>query len=55
MSTVSEPTYCHDYEGSCCWSCHEDRDDYGYPMIELDDGGEVCCSISRAIEASDEG
>jgi hypothetical protein len=34
----------------CCDSCHEDRDEYGYEMVTLDDA-EVCCAILRLLES----
>ena len=36
-------------EAHCCASCHEDKDEYGYPMICLDDWREVCCTTYHAL------
>lgn len=42
---------------TCCDSCHEDYDDYGYAMCEYYDMGEskdevwiVCCFVAKALE-----
>jgi len=42
------------FDGSCCLSCHEDMDDYDYPMLFVDFGkdreAEVCCAVHKAYE-----
>jgi hypothetical protein len=42
------------FNGSCCQSCHEDMDDYGYYGCSIDFGKdretECCCAISVAYD-----
>ena len=39
------------YDGSCCISCHEDADEWGYALcwLDLGDGreAEVCCAVAN--------
>ena len=38
---------------SCCISCHEDDDDWGYDMFEIEFQNEeyyVCCAGANAVE-----
>lgn len=41
----------------CCSSCHEDADDFGYPLgCSLDDGDSaVCCEVSTALDRIKDG
>jgi recombinational DNA repair protein (RecF pathway) len=35
----------------CCISCHEDADEWGFPLMEVAHQGkdyEVCCEVARA-------
>jgi hypothetical protein len=45
------------YDGSCCLSCHEDCDEYGYSMIGIrfskEREAEVCCAVSNAFHEWD--
>jgi hypothetical protein len=38
----------------CCWSCHEDADDWGMPLSETelpdDTTADVCCRVLVALE-----
>ena len=45
-----------DAEVSCCVSCHEDAEEWGYDLIEvLDiDGSRVCCAVSRWADENEE-
>ena len=56
---VSETVVCRllrrrGFEIDHCDSCHEDQDEWGYEMIEIDLGNgrrtEVCCRVSEIWE-----
>ena len=45
------------WDCSCCISCHEDSDQHGYDLFELDGYpgkrnvyGEVCCDLARHLD-----
>lgn len=47
------------FKGSCCTSCHDDQDEYGYELPEIDFNKDrystVCCAVLIAWEKWDDG
>lgn len=44
----------YNFPVDCCWSCHDDANEYGYNMLEVD-GLEVCCRIANKAKLIREG
>lgn len=50
MVTCSVVKQAYPHTPSCCHSCHEDADYYGYWLCGDDENFSVCCAVGRFLE-----